>query len=94
MKHEGRDNTNTSGASAKGEKVRTAIGKMLSSEERGKEPEREDAPGTLSSREPVPTTGGTVAEVAAQKRLAEIEEHVAKLVKDPELEQDSAKPSR
>jgi len=77
-------------AARKGEKVRTAIAEMLSSEERGKEPDVEDAPGTLSSREPVPTSGGTTAESAAQERLAEIEQHVGQLVKDPELEQDAA----
>lgn len=77
-------------AADKGAKVRNAVAEMLSSEERGKEPEREDSPGTLSSREPVPTAGGSPAEIAAQRRLAEIEQHVGALVKDPELEQDGA----
>jgi hypothetical protein len=78
------------GAAGKGEKVQKAVAEMLSSEERGREPEREDAPGTLSEREPVSTSGGSPAEVAAHARLAEIQTHVSELVKDPELEQEAA----
>lgn len=77
-------------ADGKGKKVRTAIAQMLSSEERGKESDRDDAPGTLSSRDPVPTSSGTPAEIAAQDRLTEIEQQVGKLVNDVEIEQDAA----
>ncbi len=90
MKTAKNEHVDASPSGNKGERVRTAIGEMLSSEERGREPEREDAPGTLSAREPVPTEGRTPAEIAAQERLAEIEAHVGKLVHDPELEQDAA----
>ena len=90
MKTPNNERAGATEAGSKGERVRTAIAEMLSSEERGKEPDRDDAPGTLSSREPVPTSGGTEAEMAAQERLAEIEQHVGELVHDPELEQDAA----
>ena len=90
MKTSKPEQVGTQEAGGKGAKVRTAIGEMLSSEERGKEPDQGDAPGTLSSRDPVPTAGRDPAEVAAQERLAEIEAHVAKLVHDPELERDAA----
>jgi hypothetical protein len=80
--------TSEKGPSDKVERVRTAIGEMLSSEQRGVEPDAEDAPGTLSAREPVPAAGTTPAEIAAQKRLAEIERHVGELVADPELAKD------
>jgi hypothetical protein len=76
-------------AGGKGEKVRTAIAEMLSSGQRGKEPVREVSQGKLSSREPAPTSGRTPAEIDAQDRLAEIEQHVGKLVHDPELERDA-----
>ncbi len=90
MKTPNNEQAGANEAGGKGERVRTAIAEMLSSEERGKEPDRDDAPGTLSSREPVPTSGGTPAEMAAQERLAEIEQHVGELVHDPELERDAA----
>ncbi|MDB4942151.1 MAG: hypothetical protein JWP97_1685 [Labilithrix sp.] len=90
MKTNESDDKGVNAAGEKGEKVRKTIGAMLSSEERGKEPDAGDAPGTLSAREPVPTSGKSPAEIAAQERLAEIERHVGELVKDPELEREGA----
>ena len=83
------EQTGAHAAEEKGEKVRHAIAEMLSSEERGTVPDREDDSDTLSSRHAGPTSGGTPAEIAAQKRLTEIEKEVGKLVNDPELEQDA-----
>ena len=76
MKPNQNEKPDVDAAGTKGEKVREAIGAMLSNDERGSV---KDAP-----------PDGSPSELAAQERLAEIERHVGELVKDPELEQEGA----
>jgi|GEM_PF-6664064 len=89
MKSSEKENAGASAAGTKGERVRGAIGKALSSDEAGVESAVENGGVAVADRQPVPTSQASeeVAK-AAQKRLAEIEARVGELVHDPELERD------
>lgn len=71
MKNEGAQPPVFASSTARVEKVREAVEKMVSSEDAGASP-----------------AGNDPAEVAAQKRLGEIERHVGELVGDASVEKD------